>query len=123
MKIHEYDGENLIVSFSSDENKKTIDEYQKINFQPSVSFLDINDPEEIIKQIAFYGIHHCETEIKKENIKENKNITDFYKSKVNQILEFDVSELKEEHFKKINAKQKEDIKEEDSNIINNIIIV
>ena len=123
MKIHEYDGENLIVSFSSDENKKTVDECQKLNFQPAISFPDVHDPEEIIKRIAFSGIYYCESEIKKEIARENQSLNDFYKSKVNQVLEFDVLNLQEEHFKKIHGVKKEELQEEEKNIINNIIIV
>ena len=119
MKIHSYDGENLIVSFSSDRNKKNVDEYERVNFQPALSFPDITDPEEIIKRIAFYGIHHCENEIRREKAKNNKEFEEFYKSKVNKVLEFDIPQLRDEQHKKIHSSEKK----EDDEIINNIIIV
>jgi hypothetical protein len=64
MKIHKIENNSLIVSFSTDESKHTVDHYAKIAFQPET--MDFNNTEGLLREIAKRGIDIARSQVMKE---------------------------------------------------------
>jgi hypothetical protein len=92
MKIQSYDESSgsLVVSFASENSKKSIDEYQFTAYQPTM--FDTTSPAEVIRHIARAGIHVVEQQEKEEEFKESPEV-DVFKQMVGSEFEFDVNEL------------------------------
>ena len=70
MKIHGIENNSLIVSFSTDESKHSVDQYTKLSFQPET--MDFNNIEELLREIAKRGIHTAKTQLMKEKFDINQ---------------------------------------------------
>jgi hypothetical protein len=94
LKIHNYDpeSESLIVSFASDKTNFGPDEYTRFAYQPTV-YQDPYNVNFVLKHIAHSGIEITEDIVKKEQYKENKQITEKYKELVGKQFTFSVKEL------------------------------
>lgn len=93
MKIYDFDeaSNSLIIAFKSDKSEKSIDEYPRMAYQPTM--FEDTDPEIIIKKFAMAGISIAEMQDKQEQLKKNNVAVDAYKNKVGQELTFNVSDL------------------------------
>lgn len=92
MKIHGYDEatHSLLVSFSTDESVKPVDEYQKLAFQPSL--ID-GTPEETLKKIAQRGIQTAIAQDKKDAETANSTLVDEYKAFIGQTLTYIIADV------------------------------
>lgn len=92
MKIHGYDeaSHSLIVSFSTDESVKNVDEYQKMAFNPASI---VGTPEETLKKIAQRGLQTAIGQDKKDAEIADNSVIDAYKSLVGQTFTYDVADI------------------------------
>lgn len=93
MKIHEYDeaSGSLVVSFKSDNSVKSIDDYPRMAYQPTI--FEESDVEAVIKKIAITGVSVAEAQDKQDSFKLNETEVSLFKSKVGQEITYDVSDL------------------------------
>lgn len=95
MKIKGYDesANSLVVSFASDENSKSIDEYTALAYNPISMFPDVTDPQEILKRIATSGIVIAEQQKLNENLAKNPAMIEAFKNIVGQTLEYNIADI------------------------------
>ena len=94
MKVVDYDVESnsIIVAFSSDCAKKTIDEYPSCAYQPTM-FDDPTDSAKVLEEIARAGIFVAEEQDKQDKFKEEDVLDKVYAGLVGQEFEYDVEAL------------------------------
>lgn len=95
LKIRDFDeaSNSLIVAFGCDDTHDSVlDTCPALAYQPTM-FPDINDPEEILRRIAFSGISLVEQQKAKDAFAADTNKVNVYKALVGQSFEFSVSEL------------------------------
>jgi hypothetical protein len=95
LKIRAFDeiSNSLIVAFGCDDtHDSALDTCNALAYQPTM-FPDVNDPEEVLRRIAFSGISLVEQQKVIEAFAADTNKLNAYKSLVGQSFEFSVSEL------------------------------
>jgi hypothetical protein len=92
LNIKHYDeiSNSLIVSFSSSEADGVVT--QDLAYQP-IAFNGVNNPEDVIKRIAFSGISLIERELAAKTFAQDTDTINAYKAYVGQTLEFNTTEL------------------------------
>lgn len=94
LKIHEFDGESLIVSVASDVTKsQDPEDYGKVSFQPLIMWPDETKQENILRNLAYANIHRANQQVLEENISQDDVRIEYLKSLEGQVLEFDVKSL------------------------------
>jgi hypothetical protein len=93
MKIYEYDepSNSIIVAFKSDQSIKSIDEYPRLAYQPTM-FEDA-DTDTIIKNIAITGVSVAEAQDRQDTFKQNESVVNEYKAKIGQEITYNLSDL------------------------------
>lgn len=100
MKITGFDASSnsLLVAFSSDTTAKTDPEdYPSYAFQPYTMFPDVQDTREIVKKIAYIGLHTAERQVKEETLERNSEKIQALRSLVGQSFEFSAADLQSAH--------------------------
>jgi hypothetical protein len=93
MKICDYEESSgsLIVKFASDEtSSQNPDDYTAYAYQPASMFPDITDPEVIKKRLAIAGKYLAEQQKINEQLKNDPQRIEKFKSMVNSIYEYNV---------------------------------
>lgn len=96
MKITGFDesSNSLLVAFASDTTAKaTPEEYPSYAYQPYNMFPDAQDIDEIVKKLAYVGIHTADEQVRHESIPNSPEKTEALRSLVGQSFEFSVSDL------------------------------
>jgi hypothetical protein len=87
------DSQSLLISFGCDEShSESLDNCQVLAYQPTM-WPDIADPLEVLKRIAFSGIHIVEMQKIKDQFAADESKVNAYKGLVGETFEFPVSEL------------------------------
>lgn len=94
IKIHDYDIESgsLTISFVGENAKKSIDEQERLAYQPS-TFPDPANPEAVFEEIARTSVYYLQQQLKDEQFKQNKSLNEKYKEYIGKEFEFDEDDL------------------------------
>ena len=93
VKIHNYDitSNSLVVSFASDKAQKSIDDYPRAAYQPTM--FNETDPIKILEHIARAGIHVAQVQDREEEFLSNSANIEALNSFVGQEFEYDIEHL------------------------------
>jgi len=93
MKIHDWDSESgsLIVSFTSDVSSQSLDNTQRLAYQPAM--FDNLEPDYVLEQIAKSGASVCETQQRQESFNQEPSKLNEYQSLIGQQFEFSIENL------------------------------
>lgn len=93
LKVTEFDevSQSLIISFAPDNEDP--ENYTSCAYQPYLMFPETKDLNEILKKIAYTGIHTVEMQKAQETIKNDTQKINDLKGLVGKTLEFQVSEI------------------------------
>ena len=95
LKVRDFDEatNSLIVAFGCDDTQDSaLDTCTALAYQPTM-FPDVDDPNEILRRIAFSGISLVEQQKVKDAFAADTNKVNAYKALVGQSFEFSIAEL------------------------------
>ena len=93
VKVHGYDqsSNSIIVSFASNNAKKSIDDYPRAAYQPTM--FNETDPEKILEHIARAGIHTTQVQDREEAFLSNPDNINALNNFIGKEFEYDVDTL------------------------------
>lgn len=94
VKIHDFDDEshNLVVSFSTDESAKPVEEYQTISFQPH-NFSNPHDAQSVLLEIAKSGYFIVQQQDSKEKLAANTGAMVDFRDLIGTTQTFNFSDI------------------------------
>lgn len=86
MKIHRIENGSVVVSFSTDQSKHSVDHYTTVAFQPE--HMDFKNIEELLREIAKRGVFTAKAQDMKEQFDPNQ-----LQPYVGQVISYPVADL------------------------------